>query len=56
MNIEQTKREEFKTLSKELIRWLNENCHPHCEIRIDNQSAELLEGQFCVRTMAYIKD
>jgi hypothetical protein len=27
-----------------LIKWLNENCHPHCEVAVDCGSAELKEG------------
>ena len=30
--------------AKPLIKWLNENCHPHCEIIVDQVSAELVES------------
>lgn len=37
-------RAEFETLSRQLIKWLNDNCHPHHTIIITPTNAELLEG------------
>lgn len=30
--------------AKPLIRWLNENCHPHCEATVTTTTVELVEG------------
>lgn len=27
-----------------LMRWLRENCHPHCKVIVDSEHAELMEG------------
>ena len=50
------KREEFKELSRPLIKWLNDNYHPHVKIIIDPTSAELVEGLMSFCTVDYIKD
>lgn len=49
-------RKELEVLSRPLIKWMNDNCHPHTEIRIDHLSAELLEGVCAIRVTDYIKD
>lgn len=36
--------QEFDDLTAPVIKWLNENCHPHVSVHIDNASAELAEG------------
>lgn len=38
-------KELFSELAKPLLKYLNENCHPHCSIIIDCNHAELLEGK-----------
>ena len=40
-----TKQEEFESLAKPLIKYLNENWNPHCTIIIDGLHAELLMGE-----------
>lgn len=37
-------RDEFLALSRQLIKWLCDNCHPHVKIIITPTNAELLEG------------
>ena len=27
-----------------LMRWLNDNCHPHCAVIVDSERIELVEG------------
>ena len=40
--------------AKPLIRWLNENCNPHCEAHVDQNTVELLEGVATNRTDEYL--
>jgi len=48
---------EFVELSKELIKWLNENCGPHGTIIITPTNAHLLEGQVSTgEVLDYVKD
>ena len=44
--IEENKKEikEFENLCRPLIKWLNDNYHPHVTILITPINAELLEG------------
>ena len=47
---------ELETVSRPLIKWLNDNCHPHIKVIVDTNRAELVEGIFAFRTDDYIKD
>ena len=49
-------REDFETASKPLIKFLNDNCHPHVTVIVDTTSAELLEGIESIGTEEYLKD
>jgi hypothetical protein len=44
MNLTQEQCEAMFEAAKPLIRWMKENCNPHCEARVDSRSVELLEG------------
>ncbi len=50
------RRQQFEAMARPLIKWLNDNCHPHMSVHIDNTSAELNEGQLAVHTKDYLKD
>ena len=54
MNEEQ--RQEFKELTDPLIKYLNDNHHPHMKIIIDPSSAEIVEGVNCHRTEEHWRD
>ena len=47
---------EFEKVVKPVIKWLNENCHPHVEITIEPTRAELKEGIAAIKTMEFVKD
>jgi ABC-type phosphate/phosphonate transport system substrate-binding protein len=47
---------EMLEAAKPLIKWMNENTHPHCEITVTTNCAELKEGVTSERTDEYIKD
>ena len=51
-----SQQDELEILSRPLIKWLNDNCHPHVTIIIDTTRAELLEGVCAFHTNDYIKD
>ncbi len=40
-------REEFDRITKELMLWLDANCHPHTHIVVTSTHAELSEGIIC---------
>ena len=42
--------------AKPLIKWLNENCHPHCAARVDNSTVELSEEIALTGTDEYVPD
>lgn len=50
------KMEEFEKLTRPVIKFLNDNFHPHVEVIISPSSAEILEGVFYFPTKDYIKD
>lgn len=56
MILQEHQMEQMLELSKPLIKWLNENCHPHCEIKIQSDSVEILEGFARVPVKEFIKD
>jgi hypothetical protein len=54
INVEELK--EFETLSKPLIKWLNDNGNPHTKIEITCTSAEVYGGLVIINTEEFIKD
>lgn len=56
MTLNEEKRQEFEALARPLIKFLNDNTHPHCSIHIDTTSAELVEGVSAFHTKDYILD
>lgn len=44
MLLNEKQHSELEKTARPVINWLNDNCHPHTTIIIDNRSAELLEG------------
>ena len=53
MNEQQSK--ELETLAMPLIKWLNENMHPHAKIIIDPTYYELVEGVEAKYTTEFVK-
>jgi len=56
MTITEEQRKQMLELAKPLIKWLNENCNPHCELKVDQNTALLLEGIAAVQTNEYLRD
>jgi hypothetical protein len=56
MVLKEEKIEELKLAAEPLVKWLNENCHPHVVVIVDSGGAELLEGVAKVKIEQFIKD
>jgi len=56
MRLTEEQAKEFEIKVRPLIRFLNDNCHPHTHIIVDTQHAELSEGVCSFVTNDYIKD
>lgn len=50
------KRKSFEDVVKPVMKWLNDNCHPHMIAVIDPTNAQLFEGQISVNTFEFVKD
>jgi hypothetical protein len=50
------KNNEFKSIAKPLIKYLNDHHHPHTTIIITHRDAEVLEGTIAFATDEYLKD
>jgi len=50
-------RDEFENLARPVIKFLNDNCHPHVSVIITPTNAELLEGICSTgEILDYVKD
>ncbi len=45
---------EFEESARPLIKWLNENGHPHMEVRVNSTHATLKEGILNIRDERYL--
>lgn len=50
------KMEEFQSVTKPIIKWLNDNHHPHMSVLITPTGAELLEGNISFQTEEFWRD
>jgi hypothetical protein len=55
MTITEKQREEMLEAAKPLIKWMNENCHPHCKAIVDQNTIELTEGIATNRTDEFLR-
>ena len=56
MILNEQQRGEFEEVTRPVMKWLNDNCHPHVSVVVEPTSAELSEGIAAVRTNDYIHD
>jgi hypothetical protein len=56
MIISDEQRLEFEKLARPMIKYLNDNFHPHVHVTIDTTRAELSEGSTAFVTEDYLKD
>lgn len=54
LNGEQT--QSFEEASRPLVKWLNENCHPHVTVVVTPIGAELTEGIYMVKIKEFLQD
>lgn len=48
--------EEMLEAAKPLIKWMSDNCHPHCDAKVASVDVQLNEGIANRRTYEFIKD
>lgn len=56
MNLTTEQRNEMLESAKPLIKWLNDNTHPHCFIVVDQTRVELVESQAVGTTSEFLHD
>lgn len=56
MILTEEQRKEFEEVTKRVMEWLNNNCHPHVTVIIDTTHAELSEGVCAYQTDEFVKD
>lgn len=56
MTITKEQQDQMLEAAKPLIKWMNENCHPHCTAHVDQNTIELTEGVATHRTDEYLRD
>lgn len=56
MTINEKQAIELLEAAKSLIKWVNENLHPHCEVVVGPTSARMLEMIKTVTTEEYLRD
>ena len=49
-------RKELKEAAKPLVKFLNENCNPHCYVIVEQDGVELTEAVTSVSIDEFIKD
>ena len=47
---------EFEAVTRPVVEFLNNNCHPHATMTVNCTGAEILEGSSFFRTEDYLKD
>jgi len=56
MPITKEQQQEMLEAAKPLMKWMNENCHPHCKMIVGQMHMELLEGVATNKTEEFMTD
>lgn len=56
MTLTKEQQDQMLEAAKPLIKWMNDNCHPHCECKVDQTSVHLLEGIAGHLTDEFVRD
>ena len=56
LRLNDDQKDEFEALSRPLIKWINDNMHPHAHITITSNHVELAEGVVGLTIDDYILD
>lgn len=54
--LNEQQRKDFEEVARPVIKWLNDNCHPHTTVLIEPTRAEVVEGVCAVNTNDYVRD
>jgi hypothetical protein len=55
MILPREKTKEMLEAAKPLIKWMNENCHPHCTSIVTATDIELVEGIAVEKTFEFVR-
>lgn len=55
MTLTKEQQQELLEASRPLLKWINDNCHPHCTINITQDTVELVETVSRVPCSEYVK-
>jgi hypothetical protein len=56
MTITAEQQNEMLEAAKPLMKWMNDNCHPHCKAVVEQAHIELVEGIATHGTLEFVKD
>jgi hypothetical protein len=56
MILTEEQRKEFEEVSKPLLEFINNNCHPHVCVNLTSTNAQLFEGICSFNTDEYLRD
>lgn len=56
MKLTTTQLIELREAAKPLLKWMNENSHPHIKAIVEPNGLELVEGLTSVHTEEFVKD
>ena len=56
MILNKQQQKEFEAAARPLVKWLNENCHPHVVAIVEPGRVELVEGVYSTPIEDYILD
>lgn len=56
MKLTEEQEKSFQEAILPILKWLNENCHPHVSVIVTPTDAELLEGIAVARTTEFLND
>ena len=56
MTLTREQRDEMERAAIPLLKWMNENCDPHCKVTVDQSSIHLSQQVCGVPNFDYVKD
>jgi hypothetical protein len=56
MTLTKEQHDQMLEAAKSLMQWLNNNCHPHCKLLVDQDTVELVESVAMNKTSKFLKD
>lgn len=56
MTLSKGQQKELLEAAKPLIKWMNDHCHHHCKVIVDQSNVEVVEGITQVGTTEFLKE